>query len=117
MLLLCKTCNNKKLAISGLNSNEVIFYNEWISTKEEQVNKLGKNYALKAMTKQKITATTDEILTKTNKEIPKYLEQLHNIHNQYISSKKLKENLDDKTAISNGVFAENYSTKWYTEIL
>lgn len=66
--------------------------------------------------KEKIEVTQAELLTVTVKEIPQFLVHLQTIHNQYVYSRNLKENMDGTTAVVNIDFSENYGSKYHTEV-
>lgn len=68
------------------------------------------------MVKDKIFETQENIVAITNDKIPDFLEHLHNISNQHCFYKKIKTNLDSKTAVLHSDFSENYATKCYTEV-
>lgn len=116
MLSLCEKCEPKKLPALDNNPNETNHYYQWVRNEEDRVNKFGKKYTLKAMTKKKISSTNGKILAETNKSIPKYLEHLHNTHNQYQVSQELHKALDGATAIQKSDFSEGWATKYNTEI-
>lgn len=115
MLGLCRHCKIKKLPISDNYKNDSTFYYEWIRTEEERVNKAGKKYSFKPMVKKKVTCTPKQMIEVIENGILKYLEHLLNVHNQYECSTQLKKNLDEKTAVLNSDFSENYGTKCHTE--
>lgn len=68
------------------------------------------------MTKRKVPATPARILASTEEGIPKYLEHLHNIHNQYELSQESVKNLDNETVVIKSDFSESWGTKYHTEV-
>lgn len=108
--------SGKKLSTQDYDANVTSFYYEWVRKEEERVNKKGQKYTFKAMLKDKISATTDEIVEVTNKQIPGFLEHLLNISNQHKFCKKIKAGLDSQTALLHSDFSENYATKCHKEV-
>lgn len=88
MLRLCKKCRGKKLPILESGTKDETYFYEWIRFEEKRVNKQGKKYIFKAMSKQKITATSEEIINKIETLIPEFLLHLLNNHNQHDCSEK-----------------------------
>lgn len=116
MLGLCLDCKKKELHTLDYDIGLLTNYYMWARVEEERINKKGEKYTFMAMTKQKFTVTQENLVSLTNNEIPKFLDHLQNIHNQYQFNKKIKQNLDHKTVVLHSDFSENYATKCNTEI-
>ena len=96
MLGLCEKYENKKLPTLPYEKNLSSFYYKWTRVDEERTNKKGEKYVFKAMTKQKLVETQDNIVEHATSEIPDFLIHLHNVNNQYQFNKEVDAKLNPK---------------------
>lgn len=115
---LCTVCNAKSFSNGGLKTDNLphTFYWQWVNKKESRIGKSNAVFNVQIVVKQKIFCSVDELIAEANKQLTPYLKHSFNIQHQNSTFKEHQVKLLPNEIILVVDFAENYVTKYSSEI-
>lgn len=113
---ICQICATRYVMYKEFNNETVLTIFQWNRVKKEIVLENGAKKTQIVTEKQKIVMKPLEATSKLEAELPKYMDHIYKIVNQYKAIKALKNNLNIHEAIVHVDFSENYNLKFAEEV-
>lgn len=118
MFRICPNCNFKTYTMPNDKVgclNKILKFYQW-ETKIEERNIKGNNKKIRITVKADHIATVKEIISLLNKQLPFFQRHIFTMRHQLTSLQEKKQKLSSREILMQVDFAENYITKYNTEI-
>ena len=110
----CHKCKN--LLLTNNNSDEITWYETWITEQVTRTGSKGSLFNVKVTSKKKVDCTISELITHFNSVLPKYLKHVFVTNHQFHSIREIKKNLSKNEILMVLDFSQNYNCKYSKEI-
>lgn len=111
----CLQCSENLIEFQRNNGNDTVFYQRWI-TKNVTMVVRGQQKCYKKTVKETVKTTVQLLIKNFESNLPKFMQHLANIINQFKATRFVKQNLTPSEGLLHIDFSENYGCKYGEEI-
>jgi len=114
----CTDCSNKEINASATkpSGDTIVKYKLWETVKEKRQFKDGKEKMVSFVMKKEHSDVLDNVWILFHTQLQSFKRHFYNLESQFKFYRKLRSNLTEDGAIIHVDFAENYVSKWDSEI-
>lgn len=118
----CKDCKEKTFSpvLNPATKHNIVQWKEWVNRSTPIMKKQADGSTVEAQMKvtklEECSATTERLVSLTNKSLPRFCQHAFNLKHQFVSVQRHKEGLRDTEAVVHVDYSENYICKWNKEI-